>query len=634
MKHKLFMLFVLVCLTGSLAFGDAITIVNPSFEEPPTGHTNGVTPDGWSVDGGSYGTEVGPYDGDQCMFVGSFEDNDSTLFQLTDHTIAAGDEYTLTFYAKFTWNSGNWPGGYEGHLYYDTGDGTRVVLDTIGNSFESGGYDPGQSYAWIEYNLTVPINPGDAAIGSKLGFSYTNTTGGSEGWGSWTGCDLVSLENANTSIAKNPTPAKNAPLVDITTDFNWDAPPAYTPTGYKMSLGTGDPNFSSPGNILDAVDATPPYDHPTDLAHDTTYYWRIDSIESGTTTNEGTIWSFTTAPANPVITSQASPLTVAVGDTAEFTVTGVNVMTYTWKRASNGAVVQTDVEGESSTLVITDVEQADEDYYYCQASNTAGTDTSDSARLLTERLVAQWTFEGTIADSIEGLDAVYTDPNLDNPLPDEAYSEDSIEGGQSFSFDASDSFIKVDDAEFFNFSRQGVSVSAWVKVAVQPNGWDSYIMKTGSYWLNAQSNWHTMLIGNESAGPVLEDLGWHHTVGAYDPADGAFRYYVDGEFVTQFTNNPGPHDDQLLFGASGEDGRGQYTGLLDDVQIYSYALDGYEVAHLYTDVMTDVEICVGTVGIEFDVTGPDGEPDCRVDLLDFAEFAAQWLNCNSVPDCK
>lgn len=34
-----------------------------------------------------------------------------------------------------------------------------------------------------------------------------------------------------------------------------------------------------------------------------------------------------------------------------------------------------------------------------------------------------------------------------------------------------------------------------------------------------------------------------------------------------------------------------------------------------------------------DVTGPDGEPDCKVDLHDFAFFAAGWLECNLYPEC-
>ncbi len=34
-----------------------------------------------------------------------------------------------------------------------------------------------------------------------------------------------------------------------------------------------------------------------------------------------------------------------------------------------------------------------------------------------------------------------------------------------------------------------------------------------------------------------------------------------------------------------------------------------------------------------DLSGPAGEPDCLVDLYDYAFFAAGWLDCNLYPDC-
>lgn len=34
----------------------------------------------------------------------------------------------------------------------------------------------------------------------------------------------------------------------------------------------------------------------------------------------------------------------------------------------------------------------------------------------------------------------------------------------------------------------------------------------------------------------------------------------------------------------------------------------------------------------YDFSGPAGEPDCKVDLFDFAEFAAAWLECSLIPE--
>ena len=35
----------------------------------------------------------------------------------------------------------------------------------------------------------------------------------------------------------------------------------------------------------------------------------------------------------------------------------------------------------------------------------------------------------------------------------------------------------------------------------------------------------------------------------------------------------------------------------------------------------------------WDLTGPDGVPDCKVDLLDFSGFVLDWLECNLYPEC-
>ena len=67
-----------------------------------------------------------------------------------------------------------------------------------------------------------------------------------------------------------------------------------------------------------------------------------------------------------------------------------------------------------------------------------------------------------------------------------------------------------------------------------------------------------------------------------------------------------------------------YVGDMDDFRIYNYPLDGYEVAELYT-TLAGGEICV-------ELPMGDFNEDCKVDILDFAVFASQWLECNWVPD--
>jgi hypothetical protein len=68
------------------------------------------------------------------------------------------------------------------------------------------------------------------------------------------------------------------------------------------------------------------------------------------------------------------------------------------------------------------------------------------------------------------------------------------------------------------------------------------------------------------------------------------------------------------------------NGLIDDLKIYNYALSNTEVAQEYIAVMggwiCDTE---GSDALRYDFNS-----DCRVDLLDFARFAADWLNDNRI----
>ena len=99
---------------------------------------------------------------------------------------------------------------------------------------------------------------------------------------------------------------------------------------------------------------------------------------------------------------------------------------------------------------------------------------------------------------------------------------------------------------------------------------------------------------------------------------------------------PQPNAADLIFGGEWLDGSVPHVGLLDDVRIWSYPLDAYEVAALYVAFEQDMEICVAYP--EFDVAGPGGigsqYRDCRIDLYDFAAFAQSWMECNIVPDCQ
>ncbi len=115
--------------------------------------------------------------------------------------------------------------------------------------------------------------------------------------------ELLNSTPTEPEIAHTPDPQDEENFVEIDTDLIWQAPGAYTASGYHIYFDTND---------LKVQNATPA---STDLLHkvlnhtsttlvlgvelnySTTYYWRVDALDAGVP-QEGDVWEFTTK-ANP-----------------------------------------------------------------------------------------------------------------------------------------------------------------------------------------------------------------------------------------------------------------------------------------------------------------------------------------------
>ena len=193
----------------------------------------------------------------------------------------------------------------------------------------------------------------------------------------------------------------------------------------------------------------------------------------------------------------------------------------------------------------------------------------------------------------------------------------------------------TDTEDFFNFYPQGYTINTWVKTE-QVVEWGALACKQlaedigWTVYCGDGDIWHGLRgVGDVASDVDINDNQWHMVTGTYNAETGVVTTYVDGESAGSDTSadvaltNIYP----VLLGAEHIDGvASRYEGLLDNVGIYSYAISPVEVAVLYTD-MVGGEICVGG-NPDNDLTG-----DCKVDILDFAVLAADWLECNIVPTC-
>ena len=670
MKKLIFGLVLCLSMAVVAQGGIPITVVNPGFEDPCYHkQINGF--DGEIIDPGNseFFPDVPGWE-DDCTrdwprsgvispdhptpsHSGShraflyFDDTDAenVVWQLTDKTIAADEVYALKAWGL---SGGVVPAGTVEELqlsffYVDDGTGNHIEVASEVN------FLPDDSPNWHACDAVFAANDDPCSIGKKLGIKFANLDVGCTAAG-WLGFDDVRLEQL---LAYNPDPCDGETPVAVNTNLNWTLDASVT--NCDVYFGS-DPNFINNPKVVDAQNVEF-YNPPGDLVKDTTYYWRVDA-RVGTTLYEGDesdIWEFTTVAAEPQIEEDPCGLTVNAGETAVFRVKATNVDSYLWKRLG-GAISGTVTE---STLTISDVQKANEDVYWCEL--TKGTFTISTARvnLMTRRLVAIYEFE----DSLDAKDdeeatcwpGFYTDPNTANDPPDPCYVTDpcSIDGGKALQFVADELHVRIADREtdvrkskdFFNFYPQGYTVNAWVKteqdadygcMASKQNRGESHPTDSEGWVLNCTNTGTAahglrQVFGGSVVGTSnIADNEWHMVTGTYDAEAGVVAVYVDGKLETESA----PSSDvastntyPVVLGAETVLAElAVYEGLLDKTSIYSYALSPVDVALLYTDVMGG-NICVGG-SPEYDFND-----DCKVNILDFALFAADWLECNLVPDC-
>lgn len=415
----------------------------------------------------------------------------------------------------------------------------------------------------------------------------------------------------------------------------------------ELSVANGDSSAKGPDDA-DMTDTT--YDPAADLAYETTYYWRVDALEPNdvrTIAHPGPVWSFTTAPEAPEVKVDPKDMTADAAGKAVFTVEGINQTRQEWYKYVDG--VNDELKGTDAVLTLENVVKDDEGLYYCVLIGKVGTEPAKSgtAQLWSRREMAHWDFEDTLTDSLDGWVGVYSDPNENNPAPDPAsdyyYIDDTNAiSGKAFDFRNNENFITVSDSgDFFNFHPFGYTANCWMKID-EAGDWElafAKIMEDRSAGWGLGRYQGTGFMGVRGTGLYPDVFGgeitigeneWHMVTIQYDPEAKRYKIYVDGEFANQsgeVAQVIAVGDAPLTIGAETDTGRAPINGVIDEVRIWSYALDPVDIAVLYTDLSRNIA-CVDDEGLQYDYND-----NCIVDLADFAVFAQTWMNCRRVPTC-
>ncbi len=484
--------------------------------------------------------------------------------------------------------------------------------------------------------------------------------------------DGVDLSNPVANEPHNPTVQQtpNAPAVDVV--LRWDA--GADPAGiyavnpdivdeyvFMRSESDADPNLYYVGATgIDPGETPGSQFGPMSLTPGQTYYWAvveaIDGYEQAFTAASalssvdpnnitGPVWSFTADLLVPDFQTHPADQIVFPGEPTEFTVVLKDATDTSYQWYKN----QSPISGaESATFAIASAQNEDEGVYYCLATNSSGSAQSLTAKLEIKRLRSYYAMESIsivdgnslTPDSVGGYDMLLTAEagSAGLPLLVENVADASL-GIYSLLLDNGDHATDP-NGQYGQLSAgvadyEDITITAWVYW----NGGDNWQRvfdfgnDTSHYMFLTPSNGSRcrFVLNNGGGEQIVETTPlptgeWLFIAATLGGDTG--RIYVNGEQQAAnagMTINPIDILSTLNYVGKSQWPDPEFNGMIDELKIYNYELDAETVAAEYYQA-TGIQACFDPdfAGSAYNLDNT-GSSYCKVDLADFAVFAANWL---------
>lgn len=466
----------------------------------------------------------------------------------------------------------------------------------------------------------------------------------------WIAPTLI-MPNGSLGGAVDPVPDDDQSVnKDLLTELSWtlleDIATCRVYFGTEPNLLTMDSILFNPAVESVTIDDFPNYSAP--LAEGS-YHWRVDCWDqpyidpnsSDPNYFQGPFWSFD-ATSSPIFVSIAPAYQAKfVGETADAVTavfTGSGTITYEWFKSDDDATdtLADDVSvGTGDTLSLETLALDDAGWYYCMADNGSPQTASPTVRISIKRQIIHYTFDGNVTDSSgNGLDGTLfgDEPNFVN---------DAI-FGQALWFDGTSDYVQCpSDLDLalpaFNDFSLGMTITVWAKPDAAA-GWARFVdigngPGVDNIFLTREGTTSNLIYNNNSgvvnAGGEIALNEWQMFAATVDEA-GSVVLYANGLPVQTGTVGIPAITPRITnyIGESHYEGDAFYSGLMDDVQVWNYALTEDNIADMYAAGVGDYCRYPDIPG-QFDYNG-----NCIVDLADFAEFAANWLNSGLCQNCQ
>lgn len=325
------------------------------------------------------------------------------------------------------------------------------------------------------------------------------------------------------------------------------------------------------------------------------------------------------------------------GSTAQFRcgVASQSAVHYQWYKSNDAiadggdAAIGTDSENLSFVVEASDIGK----YVYCVVVNEefpSAPVTSNIVLIERQRLLGHWTFDNTLNDATgNGFNGTWASPVYVGGISNQAI--------QTVRDISSSNRVEISNSSnAFNFFTSGLTVSAWIKTD-DPNQMGIAGKESVSPWkgweMYTRSN-RTTAFGFKEGGVVngsaiVSDGEWHMVSATYDGATKTAKLYVDGAIDASaiISGTPTDNTSSMVIGGLELLNNNPFGGMIDDVRIYTYPLTNKQVLDVYNlFIDPDKRLCLNEFDGKFDING-----DCKIDMIDLAEFAKQWLSCGKHP---
>ncbi len=435
---------------------------------------------------------------------------------------------------------------------------------------------------------------------------------------------------------------------------------------HYLWMGSGEQNDLSLVASIDISDYSDPsadgfFDLSSLLDFGSTYYWMVEEglddgaggvYPPGNSNNiTGPVWSFTTATDILKISVQPRDMKAHESDNARFGIEYSALSEITdvkWYKddvlLSAGGGININWSQAASILTITNADSDDEGEYYAIIDCSAGDSLkSSTARLTLNKLLARYRFEQNASDSVGvndgsivgGMDYVAgktnaggqmyaVDPNGENYilLSKDAYPKTGIGNGlNAFTYSC---WVRLDPGEggiILGVFNDGVKTGLRFSINSVENNISVYLRQN-----NGSSIYPTTT-------PLAADSLWHFVAATYDGTE--MKIYVDGTLKAAATKTLTDFDEwQYPMTLVALDYHGsinnRFSGQVDDLKIYNYALSFEKIAQEYLAVEGGGWIC------DTDQPGLvcDFDNNCQVDFGDLEMFVCQWLDSNRIYSVK